>query len=156
MSNLNKVMLIGRLGKDPDMQHFDSGSIKAAFPLATTDYSTRDGERIEQTDWHNVVVWGRSAEFAEKYLRKGNLVFLEGKIKTRSWDDQNGNKRYITEIIAFTVKSLGGRSENSGDGSYVKTNTAQSQVKDSGDVAPVSADTPNESKGGDFEDDLPF
>ncbi len=153
MSNLNKVMLIGRLGKDPDMRHFDSGTIQATFPLATTDYSNRDGEKVEHTDWHNIVLWGQKAEVAEKYLRKGKLVYIEGKIKTRSWDDQNGNKRYITEIIGFSLQMLGGRDE----GAYVQSNApATQQVKDSSSPAPVAVDTSNNKNEGGFEDDLPF
>lgn len=105
MSSLNKVILIGRLGKKPDTQHFDSGAIKTSFPLATTDYSKRGGERVEVTDWHNVVMWGRNAEVAQKYLEKGSLVCVEGRIKTRSWETENG-KRYVTEILVSSFQML--------------------------------------------------
>ena len=108
MSSLNKVMLIGRLGKDPEAYHFDSGRIKVSFPLATSDsYTNKEGVKVEETEWHNVVMWGKQAEIAEKYLRKGKLVFIEGRIKTRTWDDKDGNKRYTTEVEAavFTMLS---------------------------------------------------
>jgi len=115
MSSLNKVMLIGRLGKDPETQHFDGGAIKASFSLATTErYKTRDGQLREQTEWHNVVVWNKLAEIAGRYLRKGKLIYLEGRIRTRSWEDKSGNKRYTTEIDARNFTMLGSKSEESG------------------------------------------
>ena len=109
MSSLNKVMLIGRLGKDPEAYHFGSGRLKVSFPLATSDsYTNKEGVKVEETEWHNVVMWSKQAEIAEKYLRKGKLVFIEGRIKTRTWDDK-GIKRYATEIEAaiFTMLSTG-------------------------------------------------
>lgn len=111
MSSVNKVFLLGRLGKKPDVQYFDSGSIKAAFPLATSDYSTRNGERAEATEWHNIVIWGKGAEVAQKYLDKGSMIHVEGRIKTRSWVDQNGNKKYATEILVSSFQMLGGKQE---------------------------------------------
>lgn len=110
MRTLNKVLLIGRLGKDPEIQHFESGTVKASFPLATNEvYTDRAGNRIENTDWHNIVMWRGLASIAEKYLHKGSLIFLEGKIKTRSWDDKDGNKRFITEIEATDLSMLDGK-----------------------------------------------
>lgn len=107
MSSLNKVMLIGRLGKDPEAYHFGSGRLKVSFPLATSDsYTNKEGVKVEETEWHNVVMWSKQAEIAEKYLRKGKLVFIEGRIKTRTWDDKDGNKRYTTEIEAATFTML--------------------------------------------------
>ena len=114
MIGVNKVILIGNLGKNPDVVTFpqdarreDSNVVKkASFPLATTEYHrNRDGERIEQTEWHNVVCWRSLAEIAEKILRKGTQLYVEGKLQTRSWEDKEGNKRYITEVVAdnFTV-----------------------------------------------------
>ncbi len=114
MIGVNKVILIGNLGKNPDVVAFSqdrrdetSGVVKkASFPLATTEYrKTRDGERVEQTEWHNVVCWRSLAEIAEKILRKGSQIYVEGKLQTRSWEDRDGNKRYITEVVAdnFTV-----------------------------------------------------
>lgn len=114
MVGVNKVILIGNLGKNPDVVTFpqdmrreDSVAVKkASFPLATTEYhKNRDGEKIEQTEWHNVVCWRSLAEIAEKILRKGSQIYVEGKLQTRSWEDKEGNKRYITEVVAdnFTV-----------------------------------------------------
>ncbi|MBP5679735.1 MAG: single-stranded DNA-binding protein [Bacteroidales bacterium] len=111
---VNKVILIGNLGKNPDVVAFpqdrnnEAASVvkKASFPLATTEYrKTREGERVEQTEWHNVVCWRALAEIAEKILRKGTQLYVEGKLQTRSWEDKEGNKRYITEVVAdnFTV-----------------------------------------------------
>lgn len=100
MSSLNRIQLIGRLGQDPEIQRFESGAIKAKFSVATNySYSTPDGQKIEETEWHNVVMWYKLAETAEKYLKKGMPVYIEGKLKTRSWDDtETGAKKYITEI----------------------------------------------------------
>ncbi|MBP5679871.1 MAG: single-stranded DNA-binding protein [Bacteroidales bacterium] len=114
MVGVNKVILIGNLGKNPDVVAFpqdrnnETTSVvkKASFPLATTEYRrTKDGERVEQTEWHNVVCWRALAEIAEKILRKGTQLYVEGKLQTRSWEDKEGNKRYITEVVAdnFTV-----------------------------------------------------
>ena len=114
MVGVNKVILIGNLGKNPDVvafpqdRHDETSNLvkKASFPLATTEYRrNKDGERIEQTEWHNVVCWRSLAEIAEKILRKGTQLYVEGKLQTRSWEDKDGNKRYITEVVAdnFTV-----------------------------------------------------
>ena len=107
MRTLNKVLLIGRLGKDPEVQHFESGTVRANFPLATSDsYTDRNGQRIENTEWHNIVMWCGLGSIAEKYLKKGSLVFIEGRMKTRSWDDKEGHKRYVTEIEATDLSML--------------------------------------------------
>lgn len=104
MGSLNKVMLIGNLGKDPEVRHMDNGVVKATFPLATTEsYRTPDGVRMERTEWHNIVMWRGLANLAEKYLKKGKQVFIEGKLTSRSYEDQNGTKRYITEVVAEHV-----------------------------------------------------
>jgi len=118
MIGVNKVILIGNLGKNPDVVAFPqdrNGEAtnlvkKASFPLATTEYRrNRDGERIEQTEWHNVVCWRTLAEIAEKILRKGTQIYVEGKLQTRSWEDKDGNKRYITEVVADNFTVLGNR-----------------------------------------------
>ncbi|MBR7167937.1 MAG: single-stranded DNA-binding protein [Bacteroidales bacterium] len=102
---VNKVILIGNLGKDPEVITFDTAK-KATFPLATTEFfKNKDGQKIEQTDWHNVVCWRGLADIAEKILKKGTQVYIEGKLHTRSWEDKDGNKRYVTEVLVenFTV-----------------------------------------------------
>ena len=108
---INKVTLIGNLGKDPEVQTFDTYK-KAAFSLATTEYSRdREGNEVQHTEWHNIVMWRGLAEIAEQYLRKGNQVYIEGKIRTRSFDAKDGTKKYITEIQADNMVLLGGRKE---------------------------------------------
>jgi single-strand DNA-binding protein len=117
MASLNKVMLIGNLGKDPEVRAIPSGVKVANFPIATSEsYTGKDGNRVEKTEWHNIVMWRGLAEVAEKYLKKGNQVFIEGKLQTRSWDDQNGQKKYMTEIIADNMTMLGGRRNEGGGG----------------------------------------
>jgi single-strand DNA-binding protein len=109
MSGVNKVILIGNVGKDPEIRHMENGTSKATFPLATTEtYRDREGQRMEQTEWHNIVLWRGLAELAEKYIRKGKQLYIEGKLRTRSWEDRDGNKRYTTEIIADNITLLGG------------------------------------------------
>jgi len=112
MSGINKVILIGRLGKDPEIKSFENGAKKASFTLATSE-SRRDkeGNRIEQTEWHNIICWRNLADIAEKYLSKGKLIYLEGKLRTRSWEDNSNTKRYITEVEVSSFTMLGGKTE---------------------------------------------
>ncbi len=157
MSSLNKVMLIGRLGKDPEAQHFDSGALKVSFSLATDEsYTNRDGQRVELTEWHNIVVWRKMAEIAEKYLSKGKLVYIEGKLKTRSWEDADGKKNYRTEVEASTFRMLGSKAENSGgsgSGSYQQSSSAApaNSVQEAAAKPTAKVDQVNEEL-----DDLPF
>lgn len=100
MAGVNKVILIGNLGKDPDIIVFD-GVKKATFPLATTEtYKNKEGQKMEQTEWHNIVCWRGLADIAEKFLRKGMQVFIEGKLRNRQWEDKDGNKKHSVEIVA--------------------------------------------------------
>jgi single-strand DNA-binding protein len=108
---VNKVVLIGNLGKDPEVQTFETYK-KASFSLATTEYSRdREGNEVQHTEWHNIVMWRGLAEIAEQYLRKGSQVYIEGKIRTRSYDTKDGQKKFITEIQADNLVLLGGRKE---------------------------------------------
>lgn len=117
MAGVNKVILVGNLGKDPEVRHLEGGSVVANFSLATTDsYKDKNGNRQEQTEWHTIVVWRGLAEVAEKYLKKGMTIYVEGKLRTRSWDDKEGHKRYATEIVADTFTILS-KKENSAAGS---------------------------------------
>jgi single-strand DNA-binding protein len=117
MASLNKVMLIGNLGKDPEVRAIPSGVKVANFPIATSEsYTGKDGNRVEKTEWHNIVMWRGLAEVAEKYLKKGNQVFIEGKLQTRSWDKADGTKAYMTEILADNMTMLGGRKSEGGGG----------------------------------------
>ena len=112
MAGVNKVILIGNLGKDPEVRHLENGATVANFPLATTEsQKNKEGQKVENTEWHNIVLWRGLADIAEKYLRKGQSVFIEGKLKTRSWEDKDGNKRYTTEIVADNMTMLGGRKD---------------------------------------------
>ena len=110
MAGVNKVILVGNLGKDPEVRYLEGGTAVANFSLATTEsYKDKQGNRIEQTEWHNIVVWRGLAEGAEKYLKKGSQVYVEGKLRTRSYDDKDGVKRYSTEIVADNMTMLGGK-----------------------------------------------
>ena len=113
--SLNKAMLIGNVGRDPEVRYLEgnNGAKVATFTLATTErYRDRNGETRENTEWHNIVTWRNTADVVEKYVRKGSQLYIEGRIRTRSWDDQSGNKRYTTEIIADTLQLLGKKSDN--------------------------------------------
>tara|TARA_B100000925_G_C22005068_1_gene473250 strand:- start:818 stop:1228 length:411 start_codon:yes stop_codon:yes gene_type:complete len=136
MSGVNKVILLGNLGKDPEVRYLDNGVAVANFSLATTEnYKNKQGERVSQTEWHNVVFWRGLAEVAEKYLKKGDSIYLEGKIRTRKWEDKEGNTRYSTEVLADNMTMLGKKN---------------SQVADSQEL------TSNEKSVSNDEDDLPF
>jgi len=112
--SINKVILVGNVGKDPDVRYLDSGVAVANFPFATSEtYKNKNGEKVTTTEWHNIVLWRGLAEVVEKYVKKGSQLYLEGKIRTRSWDDRDGNKRYTTEIVADTMQMLGRRSDES-------------------------------------------
>jgi single-strand DNA-binding protein len=112
MSSLNKVMLIGRLGKDPEIRYTQDGAPVASFSLATGEFWTdKSGTRQERTEWHNIVAWNKLADLSKRYLAKGRQVYIEGRIRTREWDDRDGNKRRTTEIIASQMVLLGSRPE---------------------------------------------
>lgn len=145
MAGVNKVILVGNLGKDPEVRHLEGGASVANFPLATSEsYKDRNGNRVDQTEWHNVVVWRGLADVAEKYLKKGNQVYIEGKIRTRSWDDKDGVKRYTTEIVADQMTMLGRRDENQMGGGMANQNQPNQNIGS----APMN--------NMDEEDDLPF
>ncbi|MBK7138497.1 MAG: single-stranded DNA-binding protein [Bacteroidetes bacterium] len=112
MRGLNKVILIGHLGKDPEVRKLDANSTIAKFSLATTEaFKTKDGNWVDQTEWHNIVMWRGLAERAERDLKKGMLIYLEGKIRTRSWEDKEGNKRYTTEVVVDSFLLLEKRND---------------------------------------------
>ena len=147
---VNRVQLLGRLGKDPVLKHFSENNVIAEFSLATSEnYKDKEGKWVEVTDWHNIKLpFKNMAERAEKYLKKGSLVFLEGKIKTRSYDDKDGNKRYITEIVVESLRSLDKR-ESSASGVSEQGQSYSSQPQQEyaqSDSRPAS----------NIDDDLPF
>lgn len=109
MLGVNKVILLGHLGRDPELRYTPGGQAVASFTLATTErFQDRNGQRQERTEWHNIVAWTKLGELANQYLKKGSSAYIEGKISTRSWDDRDGNKKYKTEIIASQIQFLGG------------------------------------------------
>ncbi|MEZ4652361.1 MAG: single-stranded DNA-binding protein [Candidatus Eisenbacteria bacterium] len=161
MRSLNKVMLIGNLGSDPEMRHTPSGQAVATFRLATNEqFGGRDGgERQERTEWHRVVAWGRLAEICNEYLRKGRQVYIEGRIQTRNWQDQQGNQKYMTEIVAQSMMMLGGR-DGGGEPSYASS--APRRASSGGPSGPPMGGEPADApdSGNDFfadeDSDLPF
>ena len=144
MSGINKVILVGHLGKDPEVRHLDGGVTVASFPLATSETYNKDGKRIEQTEWHNIVLWRGLAEVASKYLTKGKLVYIEGKLRTRSFEDKEGHKKYTTEIVAESFTMLGRKSDFEND----SNNTNQQSNKHDEQPMTYDQDSP--------DDDLPF
>lgn len=147
MSGVNKVILVGRLGKDPEVRNFDNGAVVANFTVATSEsYKDRTtGEKKETTEWHNVVLWRGLAEVAQKYLHKGDLVYIEGKLRTRSWE-KDGVTRYTTEVLAdnMTMLSTKGSGGGNSGGGYAQSETAAADGYRA--HAPVDNST----------DDLPF
>ncbi|MBT4344447.1 single-stranded DNA-binding protein [Flavobacteriales bacterium] len=124
MAGVNKVILVGNLGKDPEVRYLDNGVAVANFSLATTEnYKNKQGERVSQTEWHNIVLWRGLAEVAEKYLKKGSSIYIEGKIKNRKWEDKDGNTRYNTEILGDNMTMLGAKP--SSEETSLKTNTQE-------------------------------
>lgn len=119
---INKVILIGNVGQDPEIRYtgdVNNGTKVATFRVATTErYRDRSGNLQEHTEWHSIVVWRNTADVVEKYVKKGTQVYIEGRLRSRSWDDQNGNKRYVTEIVADTLQLLGRRPEGQQQGGY--------------------------------------
>lgn len=151
---LNKVMLIGNLGRDPEVRSTPSGQNVASFSLATNrKWKDRDGNRQEQTEWHNIVCWGRQAEIAGQYLTKGKQIYVEGRIQTQSWDDkQSGEKKYRTEIVCDRFQMLGGR----GDGGYSGGGGSGGDSSGGGGGYSGGSGSPPASSSGPDDDDIPF
>ena len=139
--SVNKAILIGNLGKDPEARYTTNGRAVVKFPIATSEvWTDAEGNRQERTEWHNIIVWGKQGETCAQYLAKGRQVFIEGSIRNRSYDDKNGNKRYITEIVAQRVRFLGG-----GGGTRVAPEAEGQGAQTSpvvGDAAPADDDIP--------------
>ena len=138
MAGVNKVILVGNLGKDPEVRYIDSGVAVANFSLATTEnYKNKQGEKVSQTEWHNIVLWRGLAEVAEKWLKKGSSVYIEGKIRTNKWEDKEGNTRYNTEILADNMTMLGNRiNADVSDKNDIKTASEIKSVNDENDDLP--------------------
>jgi single-strand DNA-binding protein len=152
MSGINKVILVGHLGKDPEVRHLDGGVTVASFPLATSESYNKDGKKIEQTEWHNIVMWRGLADIASKYLQKGKLVYIEGKLRTRSFEDKEGHKKYTTEIVAENFTMLGRKSDFENDH---HDNSQRSKSENNQELA--KEDQPmNYDKESEADDVLPF
>ena len=145
MSGINKVILVGHLGKDPEVRHLEGNVSVASFPLATSETYNKDGRKIEQTEWHNIVMWRGLADVASKYLQKGKLVYIEGKLRTRSFEDKEGHKKYTTEIVAENFTMLGRKSDF--DNGHIENTTPSKAEEDQ----PMDYNRPANA-----EDDLPF
>jgi len=137
---VNKVILIGRLGQDPEVRYAPSGAAVANFSIATNrGWKNKDGENQEETTWHRIVAWSRLAEFVKEYVKKGNRIYVEGRLQNRSWEDQNGQKRYMTEVVAANIQLL----ESAGSRGDFSTPPAEENL-----TPPSDLDTPDE--------DVPF
>lgn len=162
MASVNKVILVGNLGRDPEMRYMPSGDAVASFSIATTDnWKDKNGQKQERTEWHRISMFGKQAEIAGEYLKKGSSVYIEGRLQTRKWQDKEGNERQTTEVVADRMQMLGGRSGG---------NTYEVMDDDFNQDAPAprqsaSASAPKQAPaqkpaGGssfdDFEDDIPF
>ena len=149
MSSLNKVMLIGRLGKDPEIRSTADGKPVANFSLATSEfYNDKSGTRQERTEWHNIVAFERQADIARRFLAKGRQVFVEGRIRTREWTDRDGNKRKTTEVTASNLVLLGSRPDSAGGG--------ESAAAPFPPQAPREEAEPAFGDAGITDDDIPF
>ncbi|MCC9168282.1 single-stranded DNA-binding protein [Pontibacter harenae] len=159
MASVNKVILVGNLGKDPEVRHLEGGVAVARFPIATSEsFKDKTGQRQERTEWHNIVLWRGLAEVAEKYLRKGQSVYIEGKIRTNQYQDKEGVQRYSTEIVADNMTMLGGRSDNGGgQGNYQEAASSSGGGYGGGGSTTAAAGNNNSSSfQNDEPDDLPF
>lgn len=154
---VNKVILIGRVGKDPEVRSFDSGVKKASFTLATSEsFRSKDGSRSEQTEWHNIVIWRNLADIVERFVKKGSLLYLEGRIRYRSWEDASGQKRYTTDIECDVLKLLDKKGDTQGDFS---ANASASSYSAPSAASATPSFTATPIANGDMQepvDDLPF
>ncbi|GAB4060092.1 single-stranded DNA-binding protein [Uliginosibacterium sediminicola] len=166
MASVNKVILVGNLGRDPETRYAPSGDAICNVTLATTDTwkDKASGDKKEQTEWHRVVFFGRLAEIAGQYLRKGSQVYIEGSLRTRKWQDKDGQERYTTEIRADAMQMLGSR-EGRGDAPARQDNneygsSTRPSARDNRSSAPAASQAPSAASGGgfagDFDDDIPF
>lgn len=149
MAGVNKVILLGNLGKDPEVRSLEGGKRVAKFSLATTEsYKDRDGNKVENTEWHNVEFWGPVVDVIEKYLKKGSSVYVEGKLRTRSYDDKDGVKKYTTEIVGQQLNLLGSKPSDNSESNhqFQQSTTTESIVNEPIPAALSSSDV----------DDLPF
>ena len=144
MRGVNRVMLIGNLGKDPDVQFLEGNIAVAKFPLATTEtFKDRSGKLISQTEWHTVVLWRGLAELAQKYLHKGSLVYIEGRLRTRSWEDKEGNRKFATEVVGDNLIMLDKRTDGGGSASSGNLHSDSGLEGFPGSDAPIAGPSPD-------------
>jgi len=161
--SVNRVTLLGRLGQDPEMKYAATGNAVCNFSVATSEsWTDKSGQKQEKTEWHRIVVWGKLAELCHQYLKKGRQAYIEGKLQTRSWDGQDGQKRYTTEILAATVQFLGSNTQ-ADNGDYSSSNSGRSNssanTNNSGADSFGAAPAPDYHSGNDSQftaDDIPF
>jgi single-strand DNA-binding protein len=156
--SVNKVILVGRLGRDPETRFTSSGQAVANFSIATDEsYKDKSGERQKRTEWHKIVVWGKQAEIAQQYLKKGSLLYLEGRIQSREWQDKEGQKRTSFEIVATNFRMLGGRGDGMAAGAAAGGGTSRGDDFDQGGASHHS-DEPMGGGGGPeiSDEDIPF
>ncbi len=148
--SVNKVILVGNVGKDPEVKHLESNVSVANFPLATSEtYTNKNGEKVTTTEWHNIVCWRGQATLAENYIRKGSQIYIDGRIRTRSYDAQDGSKRYVTEIYADSIQLLGKKADG--------TVNEGTRVSESNQLSEPTGGQGTYNGNGDKEgDDLPF
>ncbi len=152
MSGVNKVILIGRLGQDPEMKYTPSGKAVCNFSVATSEnWKDRNGQKQERTEWHRIVVWDKLAELCNQYLAKGRQAYIEGRLQTRSWDAQDGTKRYATEVLANTVQFLGGAAMPASNNSYDNSFSQEQPA-----AAPQAGGYKVETDASFAADDIPF
>lgn len=149
---INKVILLGRLGKDPVVRHLDNGRVVANVALATNDYYTKDGQKMENTEWHNLELWDNHARLAENYLRKGNIIYVEGKIRTDKYTDAEGVEKQIKKIRVLQMQTMGGLNKNEDEESITR-NMVSEQETGFRESENRSGGLP---EGPEYKDDLPF
>ena len=156
--SVNKVILVGRLGRDPETRYTGGGQAVANFSVATDEsYKDKSGERQKRTEWHKIVVWGKQAEIAQQYLKKGSLVFIEGRIQSREWQDKEGQKRTSFEIVANNFRMLGGRGDGGGSGGGSFGGGAKPEEHDQAGPADDFAGGAGSHSGPEISDeDIPF
>jgi single-strand DNA-binding protein len=153
MSGINKVILVGNLGADPEVRYTQSGDAVATLSIATSERWTnkQSGEPVEKTEWHRVILWRRLGEIAQQYLRKGSKVYIEGKLQTRKWTDQSGQDRYTTEIVGNEMQMLDSRGSGEGETAHRTQGSGQSARP-----APATQTRAPQPPPADFDDDIPF
>jgi len=161
MAGVNKAILVGNLGRDPEMRHTPNGQAVVNFTLATSEsWTDKSGEKQERTEWHRIVVWGRTAEMCNQYLSKGRTVYVEGRIQTREWEDKEGNKRYTTEINANNVNFIGPRTDggggSGGSGGGFSGGGGSGSGSGGGGGMPGGSSNPPPDAGPPADDDIPF